>query len=1087
MNVVSFYKYTLGIEIGDVFSEVAIAHVDDPFNKFAIQDWKEESRKRQQFRSSIFYTSNKEASALCGFDRDDIKTDGIYIPNIKHYLFDIEESDGKLEKLKEGLTIKKLITDFLSALVKISLDRLHIHKDFSQSKYFAQDFSADNIRFCLVCPKSLQEFMRDCFINAGVVKEHEVTQRLAFVTEVEAVAYHQISLHRQVSNLAPDYSYTICHIDEISVGIAKINVDTTESLCTVYLVDENSKNGTICLEVKFREYLEDNSTLLCLNPFIINNLVVAFVNGVKVPTFYDVSKIMYSNTSIKTTYQFGFRMERPQDTVFAPLVDANSNQINISYGDLNRAVFLPFIKNITRSIINANNGDSNVKLILSGRYGIDPYFIENLLYDTKRNSMHDLYVIDNPSYAFCSGAVSSAMQNPAIQVPFVTDAVFDDHPEIDVVGGDNENDDYDFIVGIDFGTSSSGCSYIDVRRNKSFAIKTIDKWPGGGSEKAPTLLILDKKNKPLYWGENAVTNVESRKKQHNYAYFKLYLSPLKSLEQLYGRSLELEELNETDGYNYIENRTLATELTGTYLKLLKRHVYNYIVKKETGDQLNLDKKNTRSKKYKVKYVVTVPTIWNAATRTIFTRAIEADFVGKLESNQLVLVGEPEAAALYFDEKFGQYFPNQKDAIFIVCDADDLTVNVATMRLEVSQEENATTMSEPKVTQIGESSGDICGSLLLDERFMNYIQQFYKYFGVNFNMTPKDKSNMITKQFSHRYKNKFLPSQDGISYYDIDLPARGAINFTDSTKYKLVNGNKTLRITGDDMKEEIFDPVIDRVISLLNYQIKQVEDDGKLLNAILMVGSFSQTKYLQQRIKEEYKNAYSIVIHDQYNHAFSYGAAYYGLKLNSRNRKHTGFSLSLEVQAPLGESINYNNYSSKKVKGPNGFYYEKNRLSYFVKRDQELKKRGRRLYSQIVQVQYPKSAVIAIFSSDSDENAKTNRVTNCHTKIMETRINMPATVPGIENGDMIDFLVTLEMYEYDATVQIKCQNDLFYGAYNIDTITNVIPLILDIDTTDLKSNGQHQFVEHSLANRDYSRNYFIERLSLKHNPINNMVI
>lgn len=234
------------------------------------------------------YTNSWIKSILCGIHPNAKTTGGVYIPSIKDYLFDIEKSDKKLGQLKKGLSTKKMVADFLSTFVKKALDRLKIHKEFSQSTNFKRDFSLDKIRFCLVCPKSLQKFMRDCFIYAGVVKEREIVQRLAFVTQVEAIAYHQISLDRQVSELVPDNCYLICHIDEISVGIARINVNTTESFCAVEFVVENSKNGTASLEAKFREYLEENSKVLCLDFTIVDNLVADFVKNIKVIKILDI-------------------------------------------------------------------------------------------------------------------------------------------------------------------------------------------------------------------------------------------------------------------------------------------------------------------------------------------------------------------------------------------------------------------------------------------------------------------------------------------------------------------------------------------------------------------------------------------------------------------------------------------------------------------------------------------------------------------------------------------------------------------------------------------------------------------------------
>lgn len=203
---------------------------------------------------------------------------------------------------------------------------------------------------------------------------------------------------------------------------------------------------------------------------------------------------------------------------------------------------------------------------------------------------------------------------------------------------------------------------------------------------------------------------------------------------------------------------------------------------------------------------------------------------------------------------------------------------------------------------------------------------------------------------------FMPVQTN-SYYNIALPGRSVLNFSRSTRYRFADNNKTLQIRNRDMQTEIFDPVIERVLTLLDQQLKRAKDDGKLIDAIVIVGTFSGSKYLQHCIKEKYLDVCDVFHPDEYNSLFSYGAAYYGLILDSRNSKHTGFSLSLEVQAPFDKTIMHGDASSKKMRGPNGSYYAKNRLSYFIKKDQEVKKESRCIYSQIVQIEYPKSAII----------------------------------------------------------------------------------------------------------------------------------
>ena len=69
---------------------------------------------------------------------------------------------------------------------------------------------------------------------------------------------------------------------------------------------------------------------------------------------------------------------------------------------------------------------------------------------------------------------------------------------------------------------------------------------------------------------------------------------------------------------------------------------------------------------------------------------------------------------------------------------------------------------------------------------------------------------------------------------------------------------------DDMEEEdwiieltyeevkaMFDPVIERILTLIRGQLNQLERRRKKISAMLLVGGFSESEYLQDRIRGEF--------------------------------------------------------------------------------------------------------------------------------------------------------------------------------------------------------------------------------------------
>lgn len=72
---------------------------------------------------------------------------------------------------------------------------------------------------------------------------------------------------------------------------------------------------------------------------------------------------------------------------------------------------------------------------------------------------------------------------------------------------------------------------------------------------------------------------------------------------------------------------------------------------------------------------------------------------------------------------------------------------------------------------------------------------------------------------------------------------------DDPSVGLINGE--LSIPGNLLRREVFDPVAEDVLKLIETQLKQVES----VNALLLVGGFSTSNYLYQRIDVRRSNVF----------------------------------------------------------------------------------------------------------------------------------------------------------------------------------------------------------------------------------------
>lgn len=188
----------------------------------------------------------------------------------------------------DGLTIKKVITDFLKYFVQLALKRLQVHdkliknfhfKEFVNEEFIDEDFKT--ICYCLVCPTDRQEFMKDCFIKAGIIEESEVEHRLLFTTRVVATAHCQLSRWRHATGIKNNQNCLFCDVDDMSIGIAKMHAASTESLSSITAISDSLMQGPISLETIFRDYLTENMTYYNLNLSLISQFVDNFCEKVK--------------------------------------------------------------------------------------------------------------------------------------------------------------------------------------------------------------------------------------------------------------------------------------------------------------------------------------------------------------------------------------------------------------------------------------------------------------------------------------------------------------------------------------------------------------------------------------------------------------------------------------------------------------------------------------------------------------------------------------------------------------------------------------------------------------------------------------
>jgi len=202
---------------------------------------------------------------------------------------------------------------------------------------------------------------------------------------------------------------------------------------------------------------------------------------------------------------------------------------------------------------------------------------------------------------------------------------------------------YEVVVGIDFGSSGSGFAYSYMNKNK---IIHGQIYGASVDYKVPTEIILDDNNYVIQFGADCVKFLKEKGLETGH-YFK-------------GIKMLLYENKET-----IKASNSGKEFP---LKLVIQKVLEEI-KKIAIKEISKNRPYLTQQTQKIKWVVTVPAIWNEHQKSIMMEScVAAGLVNDNTDKSLFFALEPEAASLYCSinkEIDRKYF--NKGEYYIVCD------------------------------------------------------------------------------------------------------------------------------------------------------------------------------------------------------------------------------------------------------------------------------------------------------------------------------------------------------------------------------------------------------------------------------------
>ncbi|KAK4169929.1 hypothetical protein QBC43DRAFT_352161 [Cladorrhinum sp. PSN259] len=408
------------------------------------------------------------------------------------------------------------------------------------------------------------------------------------------------------------------------------------------------------------------------------------------------------------------------------------------------------------------------------------------------------------------------------------------------------SDEY-IVIGIDFGTTYSGVSWIDsetwISSNYDLnCIQDVIRWPqseGNYEEvQVPTLTDPDSD----IWGAYCIDrNVAPVK------WFKLLLLDHDDLDLDPNPNLSrnFERLRETRAYR-------ESGIVGVVAKFLERFW------RHTLEQLELDRGAAINVPLKV--AITVPAVWKPYAKermkmaAVLAGITEPRYVDntRLETS-LFVVDEPAAAAAwtlrYHRPDTGRGL--EVGETCIVCDCGGGTVDIVTF---------VVTSIEPfKVQQIGKGDGALCGAFRIDQAFENHIKASpkFKFERCSF----QEYRDFLDQEWECGLKRNFEPPKEInerlAHVYAIHPPASAIYvpAFERAGRFLLNKGSKPAVLEIDSgVIRKFFDQSLLGIRRLISRQFDRAMRAGaKKPSTIFFVGGLAASNYLHSEITEIFRD------------------------------------------------------------------------------------------------------------------------------------------------------------------------------------------------------------------------------------------
>ncbi|CAG8452196.1 16940_t:CDS:2, partial [Acaulospora colombiana] len=351
-------------------------------------------------------------------------------------------------------------------------------------------------------------------------------------------------------------------------------------------------------------------------------------------------------------------------------------------------------------------------------------------------------------------------------------------------------------------------------------ITTNIDWPEyGGRFKTPTALKYDDNLELENWGYPALTERPTRRSRNNskkpVELFKLHLGDTENKPPLPPK---------------LDYKTAITDYLREMAKSLKETL------KIRWPLLDFFTHFPCLRHYFTKQKFQIPAEFDAAAMaTMRECAFKAGLINKRDSPNLLITTEPEAAAVHCMKALKEH------DLGVGVDCGGGTVDLTTRKL----------LAGNKLSEITERKGDFCGGSYVDREFIKFIGR--KVGNTAIEIVKENHYGQLqymVQEFCRRVKIPFNGNRRDFREVELDLEDVCPVlqqYVKGKNREDMEDAEWVVKLEFEDVKG-MFDPVVGKIIRLIDEQLKNSSENCSVM---FLVGGFSESRYLQSRIREEF--------------------------------------------------------------------------------------------------------------------------------------------------------------------------------------------------------------------------------------------